>query len=104
MHNFAELLLGQMEAVLNGDAVSFICRKCTDKNKKKTQWPDISANDYIHRPEELEELCFAAQTPMYSKAYKLERKLTKDNDKSDSPDNDELEFVVGEDHPSYRYA
>ena len=104
MHNFAELLLGQMEAVLNGDAVSFICRKCTDKNKKKTQWPDISANDYIHRPEELEELCFAAQTSMYSKAYKLERKSNEENAETDPPDNDELEFMVGEDHPGYGYA
>ena len=31
-------------------------------------------------------------------------KLNEKNTKSDSLDNDELEFMVGEDHPGYGYA
>ena len=93
-----------MEAVLSGDAVSFICRKCKDKNNKKTQWADVSGNDYIHRPEELQALCFAEQTSKYSKAYKLEKQSNEGDAKSDSSDDNELELMVGEGHPGHGYA
>ena len=103
-HNFAELLLGQMEAMLSGDDVSFICRKCKDKNNKKTQWADVSSNDYIHRPEKLQAVCFAEQTIKYSKAYKLEKQSNEGDAKSDSSDDNEFELMVGEDHPGHGHA
>ena len=80
-HYFAELLLGQMEAVLQGEDVSFICRKCKDRNNKNVQWPDILANDYLYRPDIFNPLCFAEQISKYSKAYKQVKMQHKKNKK-----------------------
>ena len=80
-HHFAELLLDQMEAALQGEDVSFICRKCKDKNNKNVQWPDVSANDYLYRLAILNPLCFAKQISKYSKAYKQVRMQHKKNKK-----------------------
>ena len=47
-HDFAELLVGQMEDVLEGKTVSFIVRRCSENDVDK-KWEDISANDYRFR-------------------------------------------------------
>ena len=69
-HEFVEILMGQMEAVLSEDEdekknVTSILRKCGNR-----QWSDISANDYIFRPDALNDFCFYHQSMYYTKKYK----------------------------------
>lgn len=69
-HEFVDILIGQMEAVLSKDEnetknVTSILRKCGKK-----QWHDISSNDYIYRPDALNDFCFYHQSMYYTKKYK----------------------------------
>ena len=68
-HEFAELLVGQLRDVLDGKDVDFIVRTCL-KDKKPTRWNDVSANDYIYRPDGLEDFCYYHQSMHYTKRYK----------------------------------
>ena len=103
-HNFSELLLGQMEAVLHGEDVSFICRRCKDKDNKNIQWPDVSANDYLHRPETIHNMCFAEQITKYSKAYKQVKLQDKKNNTLRKNSKTNTELLVGKDHPGNGFA
>ncbi len=48
-HTFSDLLVGQMEATLEGQDINVHIRSNKLKNKIIT-WPDSLADDYIHRP------------------------------------------------------
>jgi hypothetical protein len=48
-HDFSDLLVGQMEATLEGQVIN-VCI-CSNKLGKKTiTWPESLADDYIHQP------------------------------------------------------
>ena len=96
-HDFVELLLGQMEEVLEGNNVSFVCRTCF-KQGSQHQWADISANDYIFRPKRFDNICFFQQTMHYRKRYG--KKQNENDGKYNS--NDDLMFVEG--HPGHGFA
>ena len=48
-HNFSDLLVGQMEASLEGKPVDFHLRVNRHK-KEKIAWKDSLSDDYIYRP------------------------------------------------------
>ena len=84
--------------------MSFICRRCKDKDNKNIQWPDVSANDYLHRPETIHNMCFVEQITKYSKAYKQVKLQDKKNNTVRKNNNTNTELLVGKDHPGYGFA
>jgi hypothetical protein len=70
-HTFSDLLVGQMEATLEGEDVNVRIRSNKLQNKIIT-WPDSLADDYIHRPIEYEfdQICFYEMTMCYKKGFK----------------------------------
>ena len=92
-HDFTELLFEQSEAKLHGEDVTFICRKCTNSKGKEVQWSDVSANDYLYRPEALENMSHAEQMTKYRKGYKKKQQRNKSSD-----------LMVKEGHPGHGYA
>ena len=70
-----------MENVLEEkDGVNFrLGRNWNDETEETVAWADCSAYDYIHRPEELNNLCLYEYTMWYNKEYKSFKQL---NDKS----------------------
>jgi hypothetical protein len=75
-HTFSDLLVGQMEATLEGQDINVRIRSNKLKNKIIT-WPDSLADDYIHRPidNELEQICFYDMTRSYKKGINAFRSL-----------------------------
>jgi hypothetical protein len=69
-HIFSYLLLGQMEATLEGQDINVRIRSNKLQNKIIT-WPDSLADDYIHRPidYELDQICFYEMTRCYKKGF-----------------------------------
>ncbi len=49
-HDFFDLLVGQMEATLEGQDVIIRIRTSKLTNGQIKSWPDSLADDYIHRP------------------------------------------------------
>ena len=92
-HEFAELLVGQLRDVLDGKDVDFIVRTCL-KDKKPTRWNDVSANDYIYRPDGLKDFCYYHQSMHYTKRYK--------KDGLGKQASEELQFTG--DHPGKDFA
>ena len=97
-HSFADLLLGQLEKVLDGssNSVTFIYRVCRTRDNVEKQWEDVSANDYIHRPKDLEDMCIYEQTMLFQKRFR--KKQRKDTD--DFLDD----LVFASDHPGHGFA
>ena len=50
---------------LEGNEVSFVIRRNVAKDGTKETWPDSSVDDYLHRPDELENMCIYEQTMWY---------------------------------------
>jgi hypothetical protein len=69
-HTFSDLLVGQMEATLEGQDISVRIRS-NKLDKKIITWPDSLADDYIHRPteNELDQICFYEMTMRYKKGF-----------------------------------
>ena len=103
-HHFTELLLGQTEAVLHGDDVTFICRKCTNSKGKDFQWADISANDYLFRPDVLENMCQTEQVTKFRKGYKKKEQLDKNDTDTSITKSETVNLMVKEGHPGHGYA
>jgi hypothetical protein len=94
-HQFAELLVGQLEDILDKKEVSYIIRKCDDG----AQFRDMSANDYIYRSPVLDDFCFYHQTMYFTKRYKKEGHKKGHH----NPDDDEkIRFL--KDHPGSDFA
>ena len=71
-HEFSDLLVGQMEASLEGQEINVrIQEKKLHDGIIKT-WPDSLADDYIHRPidENVEKMCSYAMSKHYKKYVK----------------------------------
>ncbi len=69
---FSDLLVGQMEATLEGQDINVHIRTSKVPDGELKCWPDSFADDYIHRPlqEEFEDICFYDMTSQYKKIYK----------------------------------
>ena len=91
-HTFSDLLVGQMEATLEGQDISVRIRSNKFENKIIT-WPDSLADDYIHRPidYELDQICFYEMTSCYKKGFRnIQRGVTK--------------YKFKETHPGYKFS
>jgi len=95
----SNLLIGQIEATLEGNDVDVRMRTNKSKGNSKA-WPDSSADDYIHRPtnEEIENLCAYEEAMFYKKRFKTFSQMKKtaidvhkneDEDKYKDEDEDE---------------
>ena len=76
-HEFSHILLQNMENILEEkDGMNFrIRRNWNDDTKETVAWADSSDYDYIHRPEELSNLCLYEFTMWYKKEYKSFKQL-----------------------------
>jgi hypothetical protein len=72
LHNFSDLLVGQMEATLEGQDGNVRIRPGKVTNKKMTSCPDSLADDYIHRPQhqDFEHISFYEMSKCYKKVFK----------------------------------
>ena len=75
-HDFEYLLVTQLEATLEGHPVDVRVR--TTKVDGETYfWPDLSSEDYIHRPTSLEGLCSYEVAMYYKKVLKPKNAIKK---------------------------
>eukprot|EP00957_Ditylum_brightwellii_P046859 3556649-Ditylum_brightwellii.AAC.1 len=76
-HGFSHILLQNIENVLEEkDGMNFRLRRNWNVDTKEAiAWADSSAYDYIHRPEELNNLCLYEYTMWYKKKYKSFKQL-----------------------------
>jgi hypothetical protein len=70
LHTFSDLLIGQMEATLEGQDVNVRIRSNKLQNKIIT-WPVSLADDYIHHSidNKLDQICFYDMTRCYKKGF-----------------------------------
>ena len=70
-HDFSDLLVGQMEATLEGEITNVRIRS-NKLNNETITWPESLADDYLHRPseDEFENICFYDLTSCYKKTFK----------------------------------
>ncbi len=70
LHIFSDLLVGQIEATLEGKDINVRIRSNKLQNKIII-WPDSLVDDYIHRPidNELDQICFYDMTRCYKKGF-----------------------------------
>jgi hypothetical protein len=72
-HEYSDLLVGQMEATLEGQDINVCIRTSKVPGGELKCWQDSLADDYIHRPllqKEFEDICFYDMTSQYKKIYK----------------------------------
>ncbi len=71
-HEFSDLLVGRIEATLEGQYINVRIRTSKVPAGELKCWPDSLADDYIHRPlqKEFEDICFYYMTSQYKKIYK----------------------------------
>jgi hypothetical protein len=70
LHTFLDLLVGQMEASLEGQDINVRIQSNKLKNKIIT-WPDSLADDYIHQTidNKFNQICFYDMTRCYKKGF-----------------------------------
>ena len=70
-HDFSDLLVGQMEATLEGEITNVRIRS-NKLNNETITWPESLADDYLHRPseDEFKNICFYDLTRRYKKTFK----------------------------------
>jgi hypothetical protein len=75
-HTFSDLLVGKMEATLEGQDINVRIRLNKLQNKIIT-WPDSLADDYIHRPidNKLDQICLYNMTRCYKKGFNAFQKV-----------------------------
>ncbi len=95
-HGYGVLLIGQLEATLEGKPVDVRLRSNLLKGEK-VLWEDSTSEDYIHRPthEDIESLCSYEMTMYYRKICKTFKEMKKTNQQSSA--NDDKEDDNGED-------
>ncbi len=78
LHNFSDLLVGQMEVALEGQDVNVCISPGKVTDGKMTSWPDSLADDYIHCPQhqDFEHMSFykMSGTKRFSNHYKEKAK------------------------------
>ncbi len=105
-HDFSDLLVGQMEATLEGQDINV--RICSNKLGKKTiPWPESLADDYIHQPidKEFEEIYFYDMTRHYKKTFKDIRIIdVKDKEGSGYKVKGVKKYKIKQSHPGYKFS
>jgi hypothetical protein len=115
-HQFAHLLLSQMEDLLDGKEIHFIFRRNWDKESNETiQWADSSANDYLYRPidedvdpeitngDKIGDMCFYEWTMKFEKKYKTFAEMRKEEEGSAGEDSKKrLKFLC--EHPGHKFC
>jgi hypothetical protein len=94
LHKFSDLLVGQMEATLQGQEINVQIRTIKLADGQSKSWSDSLADDYIHWPQSaaFEAMSFFELTRHYKKVFKpLQR---------DSEDN--VQFSVT--HPGHKFS
>jgi hypothetical protein len=71
-HEFSDLLVGQMEASLEGQETNVCIRSNKSKDGILKTWPDSLADDYIHRPidKNFEQMCSYAMSKRHKKYFR----------------------------------
>jgi hypothetical protein len=71
-HKFSDLLVGQMEATLNGHKINVRIRTNKLHDGQIISWPESLADDYIHRPasDTFVNMSFFQLTQDYTKEFK----------------------------------
>ena len=113
-HDFASLLLGQMEDFTSDMELSFKIRQRKSNNRNESErWIDCFTNNIIYRPDELEEVCAYQQVMEYEVIQKsskrnnsnegLNNQLSDDcEDGCEDNDVDNLRFK--KEHPGYKFV
>ena len=105
-HDFSDLLVGQMEATLEGEITNVRIRS-NKLNNKTITWPESLADDYLHRPseDEFENICFYDLTRRYKKNFKS---YNTSQFNSDEVSNIEVrgarKYKFNQTHPGYQYS
>lgn len=121
-HKFSDLLVGQLEAALEGNPVDFRLRVNRHK-RQRFVWRDSLADDYIHRPTEpaIEKLCSYQLAMKYKKkflTFKQMKDLEESNISIDDDNEDEsddyfskaninfsgLGFPFKSSHPGHKFS
>ena len=125
-HDVSDLLVGQIEACLEGDVVDFRIRINSYK-RKRVVWRDCMADDYIHRPTDaiFEDMCSYAMAMRYKKKYlsfkqmnKMEENVWSQTDDYDTDDDDDyydystdfqsqftsVKYAFKESHPGFKFS
>jgi hypothetical protein len=94
-HTFSDLLVGQMEATLEGQDINVRIQSNKLKNEIIT-WPDSLADDDIHHPidYELDRICFYKMTMRYKKEFKAFWNIQ----------GCEKKYIFMESHPGHRFS
>jgi hypothetical protein len=79
-HDFSDLLVGQMEATLEGQDFNVRIRTSKLTNGQIRSWPDSLADDYIHCPEHqnFEHMSFYEMTRCNKKVFKPLQRVSKE--------------------------
>jgi hypothetical protein len=92
--DFSDLLVGQMEATLEGQDINVHIRTNKLHDEQLISWADSLADDYIHRPlgEKFEMMSFYEMTQQYNKVFKFLRSECEDR------------YKFCETHPGYEFS
>ncbi len=107
-HEFSDLLVGQMEASLEGQETNVRIRANKSKDGIIKTWPDSLADDYIHRPidEKFEQMCSYAMSKRYKKYFrptKTSIDVTPNKDSGIKVKGAE-KYKFRESHPGYNFS
>lgn len=94
-HNFSDLLIGQLEATLEGNDVDFRIR-VNRYRKERVMWRDSLADDYIHRPTTpmFERMSAYEMAMKYKKKFLSFKQINNIESSDDSEDNDNVDGYV----------
>ncbi len=93
-HDFSDLLVGQMEATLEGQDINVPIRMNKLHDGQLISWADSLADDYIHRPlgENFAMMSFYEMTQQYKKVFKNLQREGEDR------------YKFCETHPRYEFS
>ena len=106
-HEFKDLLVGQMLNHLDGrEPGNFVLKRRNrhEEDQEPILWPDYSVNDYIYRPDSLEDVCFYEFVGRYEKGYFTfsQMSVLDENSLPRLIDGQGMHFKHG--HPGQRYS
>ncbi len=99
------MLVGKMLNTLEGnDPGAFVLRRRNKiLNEEVDMWPDYSVNDYIYRPDCLDDVCFYHFSESYDRIALSFHRMSK-VDQHSMPILHEGEYCFRDDHPGQRYS
>ena len=105
-HDFSDLLVGQMEATLEGEITNVRIRS-NKLNNETITWPESLADDYLHRPseDEFENISFYDLTRRYKKTFKsYNTSLFNSDEVSHIKVGGVIRYKFKETHPGYKFS